>query len=482
MRKKIRKLIRRLSSIFPKRRKSAERQLMELDEDTVAAQLARAINFDTEPMDRAWIAQMLSQMKNRKAADVLIDFHLEEYDSYVSFITLEAIRDFPDQEYVAKTLDERIDKPGSDFFKIFALFATLSTEVVFEVLKNRLVNDKRPAIRRESIRLLSRMESRTAADIVINSLNTDKNKDVRCAASVAVRKMLGKQSLPFLLEALHVESSDTVRVALLEALVYYPDSQVIGPLSRLLENKFLGFKVRKLIIKILTYTKDKTIIPILYRIISGNDHVDLRAIAIFALGKMFDASTIPFLLNLIRTEPQFLLRFEAVQILRKLDAIPGDRIDKIYFHIAAEEWTEILRFGFNAVSYLKQILAITDQAERDFPRIKKSIDFSIAEILRSVIRVRFGGKTGKLNPAEAHNPDVKDLNLPMVNLNKAILYADDCDPKLVERFITYAVNLIGEKIIKKKIKISIIGDPYKLGGNLFNMLQTLFMEVRVVPV
>jgi hypothetical protein len=49
----------------------------------------------------------------------------------------------------------------------------------------------------------------------------------------------------------------------------------------------------------------------------------------------------------------------------------------------------------------------------------------------------------------------------------------------VERFLTYAINTLGQKYLKKQVAIELYGHPYSLQPNLRNNLEHLFGRVEI---
>ena len=77
------------------------------------------------------------------------------------------------------------------------------------------------------------------------------------------------------------------------------------------------------------------------------------------------------------------------------------------------------------------------------------------------------------------NPESAELTIPMSSLKRIVIHTDTYNFHLVERFITYAVNYIGQKHLKKKVEVHIYGDPEKLHPNLRNSFENLCKRVDV---
>lgn len=71
------------------------------------------------------------------------------------------------------------------------------------------------------------------------------------------------------------------------------------------------------------------------------------------------------------------------------------------------------------------------------------------------------------------NPDVSNLIVPMLELRTVVIHTETYDFHQVERFLTYAVNYIGQKHLKKNVEAHIYGDQaIKNGINIAYTIQS----------
>jgi hypothetical protein len=77
------------------------------------------------------------------------------------------------------------------------------------------------------------------------------------------------------------------------------------------------------------------------------------------------------------------------------------------------------------------------------------------------------------------NPDISQLTAPMSRLKCIIIDTETYDFYQVERFVTYAINYIGQKYLKKKVEVHIYGNSQSLQPNLWNTLTNLCKCVYV---
>jgi len=78
-----------------------------------------------------------------------------------------------------------------------------------------------------------------------------------------------------------------------------------------------------------------------------------------------------------------------------------------------------------------------------------------------------------------YNPDSSELTLPLSHLKQIVVYPETYNFFLLERFLSYAVNYIGQKYLRKKVEVHIYGDPDKLQENLHNNFTNLYKDVVV---
>lgn len=100
---------------------------------------------------------------------------------------------------------------------------------------------------------------------------------------------------------------------------------------------------------------------------------------------------------------------------------------------------------------------------------------------RPYLRTEIAKALGEIGdtPAIWYNPEVSELTASMSKLKKIEIHAETYDFHLVERFITYAVNYIGQKHLREQVEVHIHGDPDKLHSNLRNSLENLCKCVEV---
>jgi hypothetical protein len=77
------------------------------------------------------------------------------------------------------------------------------------------------------------------------------------------------------------------------------------------------------------------------------------------------------------------------------------------------------------------------------------------------------------------NPNVNELSVPIQELEYIGLHTPTCDFHQIERFMTYAVNSIGQEYLKNHVIMHIYGNPDKRHPNLRNSFENLCKQVEV---
>ena len=91
---------------------------------------------------------------------------------------------------------------------------------------------------------------------------------------------------------------------------------------------------------------------------------------------------------------------------------------------------------------------------------------------------------GDLNVKPTHrritlkNPNVGHLTVPMPALQHIVIHIPTHAFHSVERFLTYAINHIGQDYLKKYVEVHIYGDSTQLHTNLRNTLKNLCKQLK----
>lgn len=137
----------------------------------------------------------------------------------------------------------------------------------------------------------------------------------------------------------------------------------------------------------------------------------------------------------------------------------------------------VLQFHYEG----KMITCVTDFDREDRTLLLHQLSDMLKFHCYSVEHIIFGTTPHPAdNPAmTCHNPDVSNLTLPFFHLKHVVIYTDTYDFHQVERFLTYAVNYIGQDYLKNYMDVEVYGELEKLHSNLYNSLTNLCKRVSV---
>jgi hypothetical protein len=97
----------------------------------------------------------------------------------------------------------------------------------------------------------------------------------------------------------------------------------------------------------------------------------------------------------------------------------------------------------------------------------------------STERIMFGAlhvpDDGKLSTLR--NPDVSDLTVPYICLQHINIDTKTYNFHQVERFLTYAVNYLGQEYLKNHVEVQVYGDSQELHPNIRNILTNVCRHV-----
>lgn len=100
------------------------------------------------------------------------------------------------------------------------------------------------------------------------------------------------------------------------------------------------------------------------------------------------------------------------------------------------------------------------------------VDISIETVIFGVQQLTTHSPSKTLS-----NPEVSALTIPMSRLKQVIINTETYDFHQVEHFLTYAVNYIGQKHLKKHVEVHIYGDPKKLHLNIYNSFHNVCKRI-----
>ena len=192
------------------------------------------------------------------------------------------------------------------------------------------------------------------------------------------------------------------------------------------------------------------------------------------LGRSWAAQAIPPLVQTLHDRNSD-VRLQAAKALDKMRWKPEDVMEKTYYLLAKRDWETYISLGSSAIEPLMQVFHDRTSFLRGEAEIALQKIYALIEV------VIFGNVEIKdfVPRTTLLNPDVSTVTMPMSALEKIEIYTETYDFHLVERFITYAVNYIGQEYLKEHVEVHVYGDPDKLHPNLRNSLENLCKHVEM---
>ena len=169
------------------------------------------------------------------------------------------------------------------------------------------------------------------------------------------------------------------------------------------------------------------------------------------------------------------VRFQTAEVLDSIRWKPRTEMERIAYNIAKGHWDLLVPFGAQAVAPLAKM------AHDKSRNVRERVTEVLTRILSSIEIVVFGNV--RFERFDQHktlyNLDSANLTISVSALRNIIIHSETYDFRLVERFLTYAVNYIGQQYLKQGVGVYIYGDPDKLHSNLRNSFENLCKQVEV---
>lgn len=311
--------------------------------------------------------------------------------------------------------DESINTRVNAMITLGRIGAARAIEPLIKILKQKILKDEDVTLRETAAIALGDIANARAVEPLIETLK-DKRANIRMAAVTALGKIGDPRSL--------------------EALI-----QVVGGKN-----------------------------PAMF----GDRNPEVQKKAVEALRKIEDPRVKTTLIYALEDDDA-IVRLQAAEVLDGIGWTPEKEIETISYFIARGDWEALIPFGGQAVTPLSM------RANDKVRNVREHIANTLAKILVSIKIVVFGD----LHVKDARkditlcNPNVNELTVLMQELEHIVLHTPTYEFHQVERFMTYAVNYIGQEYLKKHVVVHIYGDPDKLHPNLRNSFENLCKRVVV---
>lgn len=344
----------------------------------------------------------------------------------------------------------------------------------------RVFEKEKVLIRCEVAKVLARIGDRRAVEPLIKALE-DENSYIRKVAINALGKIGDTRRLEQLIKAFRDEDW-SVRCEVVVVLGEIGDPRAVEPLIRALEDEslFVKWQAAEALVRIGSLAVDSLI----EALEKENIPAPVRHKVAEVLGRIGEDRAVEPLIKALENENSR-VRATAAEALGKigdfraakpLSKVLGDENEHVRIKVleAAEKISDLCMVESLSIVLWDKNWYVRDRAVKIIRNICASIDTII-----------FGKDTIKVlnqvlnQAATLPNLDLSEFTISMSRLERIVIYTETYDFHLVERFITYAVNYIGQEYLKEHVEVHVYGDPDKLHPNLRNSFKNLCKCVEV---
>lgn len=316
------------------------------------------------------------------------------------------------------------------------MFRKLGYTEPFDILGQVLRASNRD-VRRRAMQQLLKTDDPRIVDLLLTLL-TQKDSTIHAAVIDALGSLGDVRAVPQLIDIFQ-DSTSNLRGKAVEALVKIGDSRALEPLIEGLKDKS-------------EYVREKA----------------RNALQTFGLPAA--QRLVPFL-----GQYDYRFREQVGVVLEHIGWTPADSRERIYYLLAKKDIGPLVNSGASIIQQLSHIIN-ENQGE-----IREEASNVLHRIYTNRIDTVCFGAADNMGIFDAHtvlhNPDVTELTIPLLNLRLIEIDTTTHDFHLVERFLTYAVNYIGQELLKRQVKVHINGDPKQLHQNLRNSFSNLCKRV-----
>ncbi len=198
-----------------------------------------------------------------------------------------------------------------------------------------------------------------------------------------------------------------------------------------------------------------------------NSESDVKDNVLWALGQINAPQAVEPLISTLQNN-NLVLQWRTILSLGKLGSEQGVQplfnllLDHQHLVIKESASKAITKIGVPAIAYLAKASKSNNSENELQARVL------LEHIYNSVQIVVFGTPPPSERRDILINPDVSELEIPLANLKNILIFSETYDFHKVEKFLTYAVNYISTKSLKKRICVSIYGSKDNIHPNLYN--------------
>lgn len=354
-----------------------------------------------------------------------------------------------------------------------------------------------PEVRSEAVARICQTRTTQATEHLIHMLGQDENALVRGAVAEALQQLGDSRIVEPFIKALQEDPHWYVRLIAVDVLAHRGGNQVLAPLVNALTDEDASVRAR---VADALGTIRASQIPTqpLIRALRDSD-VTVIENSIKALGKLREPMAISSLKSFLQQRQQTLPRL-AVEALvsigtsRAIEAVLGalgqadESFTTTILHALRQldpsTATLLVEFLDTSSEEIRTHLIAILKAFHWRPATDRERTlYGIAQTHGHIERIIFGEPQNPAYEREQNliNPDFSEVTLPLLALDRILVYTETYQFFRLEQFLTYAINTLGQRYLKKGVEVDIHGDAGKLHANLRNTLTNLCKNVNLYP-
>jgi len=467
--KKVKALLKVLEDKHPSVRHEAITALGNLQDAEALPTLIRILK-EADKESRRRSVEALGKIRNRRGVDALI-YALDDEDAIVRKNAIDALANIRDNRRVFALTGMLGDTNPDVRLRAAAILKALNwtaqteqEDIAFEI-----------ALQHWDAPVLS---SPSGVDSLIRTMeeNSAENTHARVNAIMALGKIRDTRAVKPIIKVLEQEYSN-IRETAVTALGDIGDTRALKPLIKTLQDE--NPNVRTAAATALGAMTDSQLIRPLTKVLGKayqkEKNPDVQKSIIIALGNLGDERATKIFVHALKNDNDAKVRLQAATELDKLGWKPQTVSEQIAYHIAGGVWDALIPFGAQAVFPLVRLFNIERERE-----IREKVEITLNRILVSVETVIFGdGDLNDFNPRTSlYDFEVSELTVPLSALKTIIIHTPGYNFHQVERFLTYAINSIGQKYLKEHVEVHIYGESDAFHPNLRNNFENLCKRVE----
>jgi len=330
------------------------------------------------------------------------------------------------------------------------------------------------SIRSEALDILAAMPDERAATCVLNALKHPSSYVREKAADLFLHQdARAIESLSQLLDEQNALAANTV----LDILAHIGGVQPLHVLEKALD--YPQWQVREKAVEVLGHVQSPGAIELLTQSLSDPEKY-IRKRAVEVLGKYENPLVVPSLISAL-SDTVADIQKSAIQCLGDIGDVRATEPMMVFLRNPNDMLRKEAARALRKIRDVRAIPLLIPLLTEENASVREQALLCLQPLFAMIATIVFGSLNSEsLDPrTTVWNLETADLTMVMPALSTVIIQADTYDFYQVERFLTYAVNYLGQDHVKHQIIIRLHGHPYSLHPNLRNNLEHLFERIEI---